>query len=320
MRLGTLTWTSSSASPRLYQLLINGEPVPVFIAIVLFVAAFSKAHHAATADLADNGMLSSRSVVVLVVLFELGTGFWLASGRYRRAARQVVMLTFLGFLQMALYLELTNAKTCSCLGRISVAPWQAIILDLVCIMLLWLWKPLCSHAGTGLGALSGFIIPWMVTSGIFSVAVWDYAPAGPLHSLRNDSRLRRPVVISGTNVKPVTVLDELARSTGLSYTVTDSLSGPSGLLDLGTIQTDRAFAWALMEWLVASWTSPCRWEGNSSGYTLVPAARLGKVAPWMIGGFVVLGLLLKWVIGNASTTDQGLARTSCIENTPSLSR
>ncbi len=85
------------------------------------------------------------------------------------------------------------------------------------------------------------------------------------------------------------VLHRLGKATGLAFTISERLQG---LGELGRVQTERAQAWAVTEWLASKHSRPARWERTAGGYRLVPAAPLGLVFPWVVGGVILAGFAI----------------------------
>jgi len=270
--------------------IVRSAAVPIFIGVVVLAAAMLKAHHAATADIAATSILNTRWFRVCTVLFELAFGLWLVSGFYERITRWLAIAVFAGLFEVSLYLHLVNAPTCGCFGRLNVLPWQAMLLDLMCIGLLVAWQP-----GVGLEAirhrrwLLTMILAYVLIAAMVSLSMWDYAPQGPVASLRNDLRLARPVPLRMENATVSEVLEQLQQATGLAFTLSERLEVNG---DLGRVDTQRAQAWAVMEWLASKQAWPARWEQTGDGYRLVPAAAMGMVFPWVVSGVILAGFTL----------------------------
>ncbi|HMP58464.1 MAG TPA: hypothetical protein PKD86_03830 [Gemmatales bacterium] len=65
---------------------------------------------------------TSTSFEVMVVLSELGLGFWLLSGQWPQWAARVSAVYFLGLAAVSGYLFATSAECCGCLGRLAIHP------------------------------------------------------------------------------------------------------------------------------------------------------------------------------------------------------
>jgi hypothetical protein len=268
----------------LYQRIARTPAVPVLMGAVLFVAAMLKGHQAATEDIFASSILTSRGFVVASVLFELGLGLWLISGFYERFARWVGVVTFVGFLEVSLYLHLLDAPTCGCFGRINILPWQAMLIDLACIGLLLAWQPaggLTVRTHPRWLGLLGFAYATIAALAVVSIV--HYAPTGPMPSLRNDPMLLTKVPLDLENATLPDVLEKLHKATGLTFSVSEAVEVPE---DLGNVKTERAQAWAVLEWLAGKHAWPARWEPTADGYRLVRAAPLGLTFPWAFSGLV----------------------------------
>jgi len=268
----------------LYQRIARSPAVPVLIGAVLFAAAMLKGQRAATEDIFAGSILLSRGFIVANVLFELGLGLWLVAGFYERLTRWLGVVTFVGFFEVSLYLHLLDAPTCGCFGRISVLPWQAMVIDLAGIGLLLAWRPaggltVWTHP-RWLGLL-GFA--YATVAAMVVVSIVHYAPTGPMASLRNDQRLLKKVPLELENATLPDVLEKLHQATGLTFTVSEAVEVSP---DLGNVKTERAYAWSVLEWLAGKHAWPARWEPTADGYRLVRAAPLGLTFPWAFSGLV----------------------------------
>jgi hypothetical protein len=135
------------------------------------------------------------------------------------------------------------------------------------------------------------VIGFVLAAAPIFVAMTDYAPKGPVRSLRDDPQLAGKVPLQLKKASIDEILNALHAATGLNFAAENRLEG-----SLGEIQTRNARAWAIMEWVAQNQASPARWERMDGGYRLVPAARLGRVVPWLVssGVFIVtfVGVLL----------------------------
>jgi hypothetical protein len=260
--------------------------VPVLIGILLLVASMLKAHQLATQELPERSILTTRWFLVGTVVFELGFGLWLISGFHERITRWAAVATFAVFFEGSLYLFVIDAPSCGCFGRITVLPWQAMLIDLGGIGLLLAWRPA--------GSLTVFTHPrWLFVLGLAYVtvaapvviSVLDYAPQGPMAGLRNDLRLAKTVPLHLKNATLPEVLEKLHKATGLTFTISEALAAP---VHLGEVQTEGAQAWAVLEWLAVSQPLPARWEKTADGYQLVRAAPLGVTFPWAFAGLTLV--------------------------------
>lgn len=265
--------------------IVRSPAVPILVGVVVLLAAMLKAHHAATADMPATSFLNTRWFKICTVLFELAFGLWLVSGFYQRITRWLAIGVFAGLFEISLYLHLVDAPTCGCFGRLNVLPWQAMLLDLLCIALLFAWQP-----GKDLETirhrrwLLTVILAYVLVAAMVSVSMWDYAPQGPVASLRNDLRLAKPVPLRTEYATVSEVLKQLHQATGLHFSLSERFDEHQ---DLGRVETERAQAWAVLEWLASKQPRPARWEQTGDGYRLVPAAPLGLTFPWLVGGMIL---------------------------------
>jgi hypothetical protein len=257
-----------------------------------------KAHHAATQELLERDVSSSRWFWIAIILFELALGLWLISGFHERVARWIAVATFLAFFEVSLYLALIDAPSCACFGRLSIRPWQAMFFDLLSFGMLLVWQPagtmtVMSHPRwfltmAGAYALVGILV---------LISVLNYAPLGPMIALRNDPQLAKTISLHTKNITLHELLAKLHTVTGLRLTISDNLGSHVDEQQLlGEVQTDRAQAWALLEWLAVKQTMPARWETTSDGYKLISAAPLGLTFPWVVSGLIFLSATLGAVI------------------------
>ncbi len=165
--------------PALVGRLVRSPAVPILVGVVVLLAAMLKAHHPATADIPAKSILNTRWFLLCTVLFEPAFGLWLVSGFSERVTRWLAIAVLAGLFEISFYLHLVDAPTCGCFGRFNVLPWQAMLLDVVCMGLLFAWQPS--------GDLEAFrhrrwlltvILAYVLVAAMVSVGMWDYAPQG----------------------------------------------------------------------------------------------------------------------------------------------
>jgi len=93
-------------------------------AIVLLIAAGSKAWQLLTEPVANNDIWTSRPFLILTVEFELALGIWLLSGLFKKAAWFTGLTCFSLFSLITLYKGVTGAESCGCFGSVHVNPWK----------------------------------------------------------------------------------------------------------------------------------------------------------------------------------------------------
>ena len=119
----------------------------VMLSIVLIVAASLKAYQLMTEPSLMigsgwfNGLLSSRLIKTLEIVFELIFGIWLLIGLYPNITRKVTIGFLISLLIVALYKTFDGSSTCGCFGKIEVNPWYMVIFDITNIFLLLYLKP-----------------------------------------------------------------------------------------------------------------------------------------------------------------------------------
>jgi hypothetical protein len=120
---------------------IAARGIPVLLGVVLLTAATLKTHQLATGTSQENGLFTSRWLLIGLVELELALGFWLLAGAYPKQARRMALAVFAGFSLVSLHQALTGAPSCGCFGKISVKPWHTLLFDLAAAALLWRWRP-----------------------------------------------------------------------------------------------------------------------------------------------------------------------------------
>ncbi len=284
--------------------------IPCVVGIVLLAAAFLKAYALATESLPEKSLLTSRSLLLPLTLFEFALGLWLLSGLHARLARYVVMFLFFTFLEIALYQALADERSCGCLGKLSVHPWIMVFVDSICLLLLVIWHPprngatIWSHRWRLVTVVAVFIL--------FSVPgtthMVYYIPAGVTHYLRQDPRLQRSINLSVRNATKQEVLQAIGKATGLDLTADGKVFDTRPRV--GTVELHGVPAWAAMEFLAQDQAVPARWVVRENGYELVTVVPLGNDAVPTLLGVVVCALWVGAMLLSGYIPRRGSARAA----------
>ena len=115
--------------------------VLVGLGALLLATALLKAQGPSEGTLGQNLILFSPRVRFAVMEVEALLGLWFLSGWAKRAAWIVAVAFFLILAGTSLYLGLIGQSSCGCFGRITVSPWGAFGVDVVCLMSLAWCRP-----------------------------------------------------------------------------------------------------------------------------------------------------------------------------------
>lgn len=302
----------------------------VMLGLSLLTAVALKGYEIATSELLEDGLLTSRWFLILVVEWETFFSLWLLGGFYLcypRTTRWVALLYFFTLFVVALDSALRGRASCPCFGKAIIPPWVAAMFDLAVLFLV---------AVVPVPLAFGKVqqrYQWLGLAGVFSafglmslITMEDYSTPGVVPSIRRDARLFAGVV-SIQRVRPTTeeMLALLRSATGLKLTVAERLQNippDYGVLDLKAIQP-----WAVMEMLAHRQAMPSRWKKRGEEYTLTPAAFFGKKWHfWFVSAvFLALAMMgLRWrdwgkerekavtgigIVGRVSLAD--VTETSC---------
>jgi hypothetical protein len=113
---------------------MGGTLIRIVLGLLLLSAAAFKAHGFWTGTAQPMPLLPSPRAQVVVIESEALLGFWLLSGLYRRAARNVAFIFFCLLACVSLYLALLGESSCRCFGRVQVNPWLTFALNLGAMM------------------------------------------------------------------------------------------------------------------------------------------------------------------------------------------
>lgn len=273
----------------------------VLLGSVLLVAVALKGQEIATTELLEDGLLSSRWFLVLVVEWEIIFALWLLSGFYRlypQTTRGVALLYFFALFVVALDSVLKGRPSCPCFGKAIVPPWIPAAFDLIVLFFL---------ATIPLPPARGEVrqrYPWFGLAGVFSVfgllsliTMGDYSTSGFIPSIRRDGRLFVGLV-NIQRVRPTTeeMLAIMGSATGLNLTADERLLNRQP--DYGVWDVKATQPWTVMELLVARQTVPARWKKVDDGYVMVAAASFGKSHLFWFGSAALLALStigLRWL-------------------------
>jgi hypothetical protein len=273
----------------------SSRVVPTVLGLVLLVAALLKTQQAATEEMSEVSVLSSRWFIAMLVLFEIGLGVLMISGFEAQNARLIALGTFLIFFEISLYQSTMGYNTCGCLGKASLNPWYTTIFDLAAIVSLIAWRPL--ENGSRLFAhpvsLVAVAVVFVCLAGPALLNIIYYAPGGIMYSLRNDPQLQKHVYLDLATSTPEEILGSLKEQAGLSLTLASPLQSQE--LDLGEIHVKGAPAFALMEFLNRKFNTPTRWEKLDGGYELRTAAPFGSMwRPWLVSAATLVVAVVCW--------------------------
>jgi hypothetical protein len=113
----------------------SGRGLPTLVGMLLLVAAALKSHEVAT------GTADTHWTSFALIETELLVGIGLLSGccsRFWRNASRALFLCFLGF---ALSKAFAGERSCGCFGEVPLAPWAAVVLDVLVLAGLSVWRP-----------------------------------------------------------------------------------------------------------------------------------------------------------------------------------
>ena len=121
--------------------------VRLFVASVFLLAGCLKIEAYINAPLDEDDVLAAYGLSLAVIFVECGVGFWVASGVWQKQAWHAALFLFLLFLTTSISKIITGRVACGCFGRVSISPWLALFIDLVCICAVTGWNPSNSAAG-----------------------------------------------------------------------------------------------------------------------------------------------------------------------------
>jgi hypothetical protein len=102
-------------------------------------------------------------------------GLWLLTGIAPRRVWVAVVGTFIALAAAGLHLALTGQQSCGCLGRVTINPWYACLLDAIGLIALWHWRPRLPPFRRRLASMvAGVASAAIVVSGICAFAYWEY--------------------------------------------------------------------------------------------------------------------------------------------------
>ena len=112
------------------------------LGLALLTAAGLKAYGFGVDPVARTGIFSAPAFQFLVILFEVGLGAWLLSGKQHLCAWLAVLVTFVAFAGISSYQGVIGQASCGCLGsKVSVNPWIMFGIDLIAVAALLIARP-----------------------------------------------------------------------------------------------------------------------------------------------------------------------------------
>lgn len=115
--------------------------VPLFIGIVLIIAAGFKGYELAAGPTDRSNSWQPRWLLIALVEFELGLGVWLISGFRSALARGIAFVCFAGFAAVNAYKTWAGDVSCGCFGGGDFHPAYALALDVCGLVALSWWRP-----------------------------------------------------------------------------------------------------------------------------------------------------------------------------------
>ncbi|GEM_PF-143599 len=281
----------------------------------LLVAALLKTYQLATSDIEDNTGINSRTVIVGVVALEFAFGIWLLTNHRAAWSRFAAIALFVIFYNVSIHQGLAGQGSCACLGYVGLNPWAMAAIDLLAFAgLLFAGLPKEHMAGQDVPSRSNLAI---VLAGYLLLAIpamasmADYSPRSPVGYLRNDPDLLLTVQMDLKNPTTSQVADHLAKATGLSFSIDQTLQSNSP--DFGRLGGGPA--WSIMETLAERQFALSRWDKTGNGYHLT---RASGPMPALIGTCLALALLMGTIIWNVRQKWRSGARTAELGTNPKI--
>jgi hypothetical protein len=156
------------ATPHLFFCLpraLKRNLCPFFVGGLLLIAAGLKSY-----SLLVEPVTGPLWQPVAVVALEVFCGLALLLGVWPQQIRWGALAMFAAFLSFSLGKGFSGASSCGCLGQIDLSPWAAVILDIVTLLALWLWRPICNRP-----ILAGLRFSLAVSLPLFLVAGLTWA-------------------------------------------------------------------------------------------------------------------------------------------------
>ncbi len=293
--------------------LVSWPAVSVVLGLVLLAAAALKGYEVATAELLEDGLLTSRWFSIVVVEWEILFALWLLGGFYQffpRTTRGVAVLYFLALFEVSLDGVVRGRPSCACFGKVLVPPWVAGLFDLGALILLVAAPlPAASREPRQRYCWYGLVGGFSVFGVLSLITMWDYSVLDATPGMRGDRQLGRVVMLQRLQPTTEDLLVFCGNAASLRLTADQRLldrQPPYGVIDLKNTQL-----WEVMELLARRQTVPARWEKVDGGYALVPAASYGKRLRFWFNGVALLFLsmmtLRSWDVPRErkETWDQG---------------
>jgi hypothetical protein len=258
--------------------LTSWSVVSMVVGVVLLAAAALKGYEVATEELLEEGLLTSRWFLMLVVEWEVLFALWLLGGFYRfypRATRTVAVLYFLVLFEVSLASVAEGRPSCACFGKALVSPWVTGLFNLV-VLLLVVAAPMPDAAEHPRGKF-----PWLVLGGVASVfglvsliTMWNHSTQEATPTMRADPQLGRAVTIQRFHPTTEDLLEFCGKAAGVQMTADQRVHERQP--QYGVVDVKDARLWAVMEHLARQQVVPVRWEKAEGEYRMVPAAPFGK--------------------------------------------
>jgi hypothetical protein len=115
--------------------------VRLVVATLLLTAAGLKGHALWTQPISSNFVLGSRTAELAVIYGEAILAFWLLAGWQWPLAWLTSLVLFAAFAVRSGWQTWEGHSSCGCFGRVDVAPWVTMLVDLTAMTLLVLARP-----------------------------------------------------------------------------------------------------------------------------------------------------------------------------------
>lgn len=286
------TFPSCQRPPRVLM-----SAVMTLLGLCLIGAAGLKGHQLAYHGVPAAGLVTSAGGYALVALSEFLLGMWLVSGLVHRKARLVALVYFWVFLEAALWLALTGAETCGCLGQIAMNPWAMVAIDLsVLTGLILIPADGCeatvrahSMRSVGFALLTvGVVVPGLLTMTVYRREL----PKTLVNELRQDRRLHETrLVIAKERPSANDLLNLLASRLGTAVQVESGIREEFGACDPQWKAVNRSVrGWAVLESVAKGMPVRSRWVTTPEGYMLIEDDPVQRARSYWMAGLLLVGL------------------------------
>lgn len=172
------------------------------LGLLLLLAAALKVYGFGAEPVARMGIFAALAFQFLIVIFEMGLGVWLLSGKQQPAAWAVVLSAFVSFAAITFYQGWIGQASCGCLGsKVSVNPWIMFSVDLAAVGSLLIarpdLKPLWDNRVRLARATASVVGVYLLLMGILAAVAYygDGSVDAALASLRNERLSISPSMI-----------------------------------------------------------------------------------------------------------------------------